>query len=332
LDVGRAAGRFGSDRIREGTMMHFFGGGSVWKPPYDETGMRRATQWTERCFSYWYVRQKKGNLDSRRDIALFLDGWRPGDPRKVLLDSGAYTFLTKNPGINDKALEQFLEGYMEFVLQMTSGPWTGAVYGYLTFDYTRDPAKVFQMTLRMVKSGFHPIPVWHCVADPYWLEAYIGEGFRLIGIGFLGTRDERNRTGRKQFLRRAFDLASKHGVAIHGLGIAGGEMFAFPWCSVDSVSWIRTAFRGSILVPDVRRGTIRKVHVSRDRACHPMVPSWSRLDPAARDGLVRQAERYGLLWEDVQSHGFHRAVFNVRSLQDAMASLVHPPRIWERVV
>jgi hypothetical protein len=313
-------------------VLHFFSGHSVWKAPYDEAGLRRSTGWTRRCFSYFYVRHSNGSFDSRRDIDLHLDGYVEGDPRQVFLDSGAFTFLTKRPDVDKKEMERYLADYVDYVRTWLASPRARALYAYATFDYTRDPAVVYSVTMRLRKMGLEPMPVWHCVADPQWLERYMKEGFKLIGIGFLGTGDQLNRAGRKQFLRMAFHLAERYDVRLHGLGMSGSEVLSHPWASVDSTTWIQSAFRGGILMIDPVRKTVRNVHVSNEAKALRSNGSFDMLDPRVRRGLVEQVERLGFQMDDLRRHGFYRACFNVRQFELAMRGSTSPVRSWGRIV
>jgi len=101
---------------------------------------------------------------------------------------------------------------------------------------------------RMKKAGLNPIPVVHR-DDPFeYLEWYLEDGERYIGLSF------QRRSGllvNSHWFDRCFELLAQYPhVKVHGFGITDWELLRrYPFTSVDSTTWARLAGNGIILVP-----------------------------------------------------------------------------------
>lgn len=169
--------------------------------------------------------------------------------RRLWLDSGAWTAHQQGTELTVPQLAAWLEKHHEYVS------------GYITLDKIPSSpqhveaaaAESWDNTQQLIKLGFKKvIPVFHLGERFYWLERMVKEGFTHIGLGGFA----KAKTGaRKQWLDQVFTmLCGSKGfpaVKVHGFGMTTFSlMFAYPWDSVDSVSWRMCAAYGRILVPN----------------------------------------------------------------------------------
>jgi hypothetical protein len=93
-------------------------------------------------------------------------------------------------------------------------------------------------------------------------------GHRFICIG--GIRLHPGKDGWRYYFEHIFNFGAKHGLEYHGLAMTSFEMIKrYPFKSVDSSTWSRTAAFGMIIIPDVRREKFLNFHVSSRRSSNP---------------------------------------------------------------
>lgn len=173
---------------------------------------------------------------------------------RVFCDSGAFTFLVQayRKGTSTRELEAQVNAYLTggnkdrypgYVPWLRSKPYPFDFY--VTLDYRMEAPLVYRVTQRLRKLGLRPVPVYHGDASLSWLQRYIDEGYRLIGIskGFF-----RGRPGElRKFYDQVFNLTESQGVACHGFACTGADMFRYPWYSVDSTTLVIQSGRGNLL-------------------------------------------------------------------------------------
>lgn len=103
-----------------------------------------------------------------------------------------------------------------------------------------------------------PVPVVHYGTDLRWLDTYLRDGHKYIGIGGLGqeaTAKDYLKWADKVFARLCSGAESLPCVRTHGFAMTSFSLMRrYPWWSVDSASWAKNAGFGSIYVPHKRNG------------------------------------------------------------------------------
>lgn len=180
---------------------------------------------------------------------------------------------------------------------------------YVNFDYIKHAPTVYDMQQRLEKKGLEPIPCYHGDMGLEYLERYCKEGYKLVGIGtvkFYGAYKDKRR-----HFDRIFDMSEKHGVLLHGFAMTGlSLMFQYPWYSVDSATWAKTAAYGSILHVDRNRNIIGEIHITDKR-----VEGKTRYNALPKDlqrDIKRTAESFGFDFKELQIDGRMRSLYNVK--------------------
>ena len=189
---------------------------------------------------------------------------------------------------------------------------------YVNLDYEYNCPEIRRVLLDLYGLRIQPVPVYHGDRDISWLQRYIDDGHKLIGISTCN----RTKGGKAKlyYYDSCFNLAAKHSIALHGFAQTGVEMFQYPWYSVDSSSWLKAAGYGRIVyaLDGSRSGSfrLRTLHVS---AIHQNVGNTLNAMP---DGIKRQmrdrAEAMGFDLDDLRSVDPKvglptRGLFNVKS-------------------
>lgn len=122
--------------------------------------------------SYFYFRNKP--------LGAFKEklGYNPA----IRLDSGAYSAFTKGKGVALTDYMTFIKANEEHITD-----------GYFTLDVVRDPLMSYRYWQLLQEKGFEPIPVYHYGSDEKWLEKYIEDGAKTIGLGgtvMVGNKNE----------------------------------------------------------------------------------------------------------------------------------------------
>jgi len=159
---------------------------------------------------------------------------------KLFLDSGAFSAWTKG-------IEIDIDEYIAFIKK-----WKKYIEVYSNLDVIGDAEGTYKNQKYMEKRGLKPLPVFHLQDDFSWLEKYLKEGYKYLGIG--GMAGKQTVSNRKYFLERLWDrIIDKNGLPIiktHGFGMTSIDLIVrFPWYSVDSTSWLNASRMGNILVP-----------------------------------------------------------------------------------
>lgn len=174
---------------------------------------------------------------------------------------------------------------------------------YTNLDIVNNPEATLENQVWFEAHGLNPLPVWHFGTDEKWLKHYMDAGYDYIGIGGMVPNPY-------SVLRPALDhifrkyICDEHGipkVKIHGFAATSIPlMVRYPWYSVDSSTWIKTAAFGQIIVPrcinDKYDYTItpHKIEVS--------IKSPKRAKGGHYDLAPRPVQKY--IREYVESNGF----------------------------
>jgi hypothetical protein len=103
------------------------------------------------------------------------------------------------------------------------------------------------------KHGLSPVPTIHYGTPPIWIEKYLSAGYKYIALGGLvGGADA---DGFIPWLDRAWRVICNTPdkmprAKVHGFGVTSYfAMTQYPWCSVDSTSWLKLAAYGKMPIP-----------------------------------------------------------------------------------
>jgi hypothetical protein len=188
----------------------------------------------------------------------------------IFLDSGAHSLYTKEVmkkvaisqrgRINPYAYYEtqpfwdYVDAYANFVKSTN-----GALRLYANVDVIFNP-KLSWKVLKYLENehGLSPLPVIHFGTDLKWIKRHLDAGYSYLGIGGLGQEAQK-----KHYVHWAdgvFRLICSGpdqtpSVKTHGFAIGSPSLMKrYPWWSVDSASWVKSAGFGKIFVPRKKQG------------------------------------------------------------------------------
>lgn len=274
-----------------------------------------------RCFTYANI-DKESKQYNKRVIESLKVCEKQGV--KIMMDSGAAGLhniqralssrnrlaLAKHAIDTTQIAEGMFQRYCEYCLK-NKHKWTF----YVTLDFKKHQPTIFKMIKRFEKAGLHPTPVFHGDRTVDWLNKYHDRGYKLIGLGTLASaRSRHSPKTYRYFLDKVFDRAATLGMNLHGLAITSlSLMTQYPWWSVDSASWTKTASYGSILFPNIEKNTIENLHVSTrsSKSAH----SYGKMSRKHQQQIAEHVATLGFdikeLRKDVKArHDFNGFVFS----------------------
>lgn len=146
-----------------------------------------------------------------------------------------------------KEFKEFREAYIKFVKKNDK-----YMFGYINLDVINNAEMTYQSQKYMEERGCHPFPVFHIGNDIKWLKRYLDEGYKFICLG--GISPDRFSTVaptlNEIWSKVLTDDKGLPLVKIHGLACTSYDLLInYPWYSVDSASWLKSAVWGAIYVP-----------------------------------------------------------------------------------
>lgn len=233
----------------------------------------------------------------------------------IMMDSGVFSYRTYKANYikQGKPLtelpteEQFIDLYVAYCKQY-SHLWDF----YVTIDLEINAPKILHTHIKLEKLGLRPMPVFHGDDSVDYLKKYADKGYKLIGIGLA--RSER---GQRDKLRNRFDTifdeGAKLGLDFHGLALTSGwVMLGWPWWSVDSSSWSRTASLGCICRFDHVKHRMSVLHISEVPSTHK--PSIMDLSTRQVEGIKKEIESEGFDYEELRKDFVARHIYNARTM------------------
>lgn len=245
-----------------------------------------------RCFSFVYV-VPEAIYFSPRALESYKYNIKRGN--HLMMDSGAFSFqmfIVKRKGVKnmDELREKTIDQYEKFC-KTNQKDWDW----YVTFDYDQNVEVVWRVTKELEKRGLKPVPVYHGDQSMDWLKKYLDAGYKRIGISSLTWRRSKYRETRN-YLDEVFRIAEPYKVKLHGFAVTSLSLtYAYPWWSVDSSSWSRTASYGAIYGLDPERGALASIHVSLTGGLKDSTTSATSLSPQALKSVKSHIE--GLGWD-----------------------------------
>lgn len=180
--------------------------------------------------------------------------------RYHFLDSGAYSLkskmmkghISKKEFYDSKEFWSYIDSYAAFIKK-----YKEAIHFYANLDAIGDPDISWRNQQYLEREHkLKPVPVIHFGTDLKWIRFYI-ERYKLIGFGGLVVY---SRHHSKKWLDSCFDIICDTPdrfpkIRVHGFGVTGLRwLLRYPWWSVDSTSWARTAGLGKIYIPKKKNG------------------------------------------------------------------------------
>jgi hypothetical protein len=260
-----------------------------------------------RCFSFVYLEPEAIYWSSRALEAFVVN---VAHENKIMLDSGAFSFQMflvkkKDVGNIEKLRQKTIEQYVQFCKKHGKD-----VEWYVTFDYDQNVNVVWDITKKLEKVGLKPVPVYHGDQSLDWLKKYLDAGYTRIGISSL-TRRRSDYKKTRFYLDQVFRTAEEYKVKLHGFAVTSIALaYAYPWHSVDSSSWSRTASYGAIYALEPNRGTMTSQHISLTGGLKDSTRSLTELSPSALRSVRQQVEKNGFDFEHLRRSLAYRFIYN----------------------
>lgn len=184
---------------------------------------------------------------------------------------------------------------------------------YTNLDIVNNPKATWDNQLYLESHGLKPLPVWHFGTDEKWLRHYIDKGYDYIGIGGMIPNPY-------NILRPALDdifskiICGPDGlprVKIHGFAATSIPLMCrYPWYSVDSSTWIKTAAFGQIVVPRKVSGKFiftdipHKIEITyRSPRRKQKGRHLDNVGPAIREYIMEYVAMQGFEWGESEYEG-----------------------------
>lgn len=159
--------------------------------------------------------------------------WVKSNCKGFLLDSGAFTFMSKKTSPQVNWLD-YIKDYAKFILDNDIK---------LYFELDIDSVIGVDQTLKLRRKlehavGYPSIPVWHkCRGKQAFLDMV--RDYDYVAIGGIASKE----ISKKQYgyFKPLVDFAHRHDAKVHALGLsAGALLLSSGFDSSDSKSWTRT--------------------------------------------------------------------------------------------
>ena len=303
--------------------------GTASSKDWSEDQFFEKTKVKHRCLSYAYL-GFNSPLYTKTYVDLQAACYR--HKAAVMLDSGAHSFhkffrygsnATKlKSSLGDGGVDGFVERYAQFVLHSNKNK---LLYDwYVTFDYIKDCPTIYKVTKQLQKLGVFPVPVYHGDHDLSWVQRYIDEGHKVIGVG-LDRKGKHDRDNVRRYYDAIFSLTEKAGVHCHGFAVTGDLMFQFPWYSCDSTTYIKAGAYGKILDFRPEKQLLGTMHVT-DKYAGP--GSFETLCPSIQKEIRVSAELKGFDFNQLRTSPFYRAMYNAVIMLEAIEYHMRRPVEW----
>ena len=168
---------------------------------------------------------------------------------KILLDSGAFTFMNSGKKVHWKT---YVNGYIEFINTYDIQYFIELdLYGVLGVETTEKIRRYIEHY-----TGKKPIPVYHG-ALPVSYFRMLCQNYQYVAISATGTIESSKWTKNKKALKQIIRIGHSYGTKLHGLGYTKLENLnnlEVQFDSVDSTSWLSGSRFGRVYT--VKHGKI----------------------------------------------------------------------------
>lgn len=187
---------------------------------------------------------------------------------------------------------------------------------FVTLDFKKHQPTIFAMQKKFERKGLSDVtPVFHGDASIDWMNKYHDRGCKLMGISSINSARNRHSPHKfRYYLDAVFNRAAKLNMDLHGLAMTSLSILTqYPWWSVDSAAWTKTASFGSILFPNTAKNVIENVHISNRTST--VSCSYGKMTRKQQQEIRERVTELGFsikeLREDVKArHDFNGWVFS----------------------
>lgn len=246
-----------------------------------------------------------------------VEGYNVCVKRKVgiMMDSGVFSYRSyyqKQQALgNTKCLkklptqDEFAELYIDFA-KKNHKDWEI----YITLDFFPDFDSNFKYHKLLLKRGIRPLPAFHGDASLDHFRKYVDLGHDYVCIGINSSLKFTMRNIRN-YLDSMFNAGAKYGVGFHGLAVTKPwAMISYPWKSVDSSSWSRTAGFGGLIKFDETTCRMTTLHVSdRSSSAKTVIGS------VCEKQVIEEIEAEGYDWQEIHTDHIARHQYNAATMQ-----------------
>jgi len=210
-------------------------------------------------------------MDERKRVGTFflrLKG-ETMDRCPLFLDSGAHGLYTRE--VMKKVPVRMRHRVNPYEFYETNGFWE-YVDSYAAFLKLHPDIRLYanvdvifnpKLSWKVLKylereHGLSPVPVIHFGTEVRWVKRHLDAGYEFLGIGGLG--QEAQRRDYVGWADTVFRLVCSGAdrmplVRTHGFAIGSPSLMRrYPWWSVDSATWVKSAGFGKIFVPRKKSG------------------------------------------------------------------------------
>lgn len=159
---------------------------------------------------------------------------------KIWMDSGAFSAFTLGE-------QQDLPTYCAWLRRHTK-----YINHYAVLDVIGSAEGTYENQVKMEETGddITPVPCFHYGEDPKHLRRYIDQGYPYLALGGMVPISTKDLYPWLDDLWENY-LTNENGepiIRVHGFGLTTFELMdRYPWFSVDSSSWLKSAHFGLIL-------------------------------------------------------------------------------------
>lgn len=228
----------------------------------------------------------------------------------IMLDSSAVGFRHYRKKFKDDVPDEILsDPYIDFCRKEGH-----RLDFYFTLDLQASSPFIYAMQKKMFKLGLKPVPVYHGDDSTDYLKRYVDMGSDLIGIGGVHMLRS-NLKDKRRYLDTCFNLAEKWNFKIHGLAMtAVWQILKYPFYSIDSSSWTRTASVGCLMKFDLQRERVTILHVSDQDSSKRLT-----LSTESQARLRKELEDEGWDFHKLQTDHVARHCYNAITMQKIVA-------------
>lgn len=265
-----------------------------------------------RCFSF-------ANMVKIPGLPYYLPGTEQGYQActkakvGIMMDSGVFSYRTHKAFLtrSGKSIESlpdedtYIRMYVKWCKEFAH-LWDF----YVTVDIAVVAKDNFERHIKLEKMGIRPVPVFHGDDSVEYLRRYADRGYDFICIGSPRSLRTTVRQTR-QYMDAVFNEGEKHSLKFHGLAMTTPWlMLDYPFASIDSSSWSRSAGYGCIMRFDDNTDRLSILHVSdRESSAGKL-----HLNGKAFSRVKAEVESQGYDFQEIQTDHTARHMYNASTM------------------
>lgn len=224
-------------------------------------------------------------------------------PGKIWMDSGAFSAYTLGKEVDLRAYCTWLKRHAKYLDH------------YAVLDVIGSAEGTAAAQDKMEALGVDAVPCFHYGEDPKWLRRYIDDGHPYIALGGMVPISAKDLLPWLDDLWENY-LTNEDGfpvVRVHGFGLTTFDLMdRYPWYSVDSSSWLKSAHFGLILF--YHGNKMHRVNISGKSGKTGVLGQHYMTETTANKAVLRgMVEELGYSIEALMDHYQLRDEFNCRT-------------------